>query len=65
MSNSKDTQQSENTHSKNEMKKYKKLSRSFPETDGDEIVISGMAGKFPNSHNIEEYEYNLYNKVLT
>uniref|UniRef100_W8ARH4 Fatty acid synthase n=1 Tax=Ceratitis capitata TaxID=7213 RepID=W8ARH4_CERCA len=63
MSNSKDTQQSENTHSKNEMKKYKKLSRSFPETDGDEIVISGMAGKFPNSHNIEEYEYNLYNKI--
>ncbi|CAD6995489.1 unnamed protein product [Ceratitis capitata] len=22
-----------------------------------------MAGKFPNSHNIEEYEYNLYNKI--
>ncbi|XP_067616135.1 fatty acid synthase isoform X2 [Eurosta solidaginis] len=43
--------------------KYKKLSRAFPETSGDEIVISGMAGKFPNSHNIEEYEYNLYNKI--
>lgn len=44
-------------------KKHKKYSRSFPESEGDEIVISGMAGKFPNSHNIAEYEQNLYNKV--
>lgn len=27
------------------------------------IVVSGMSGKFPNSHNIDELEYNLYNKV--
>lgn len=43
--------------------KDKKFSRIFPETDGDQVVISGMAGKFPNSRNIAEYEYNLYNKV--
>ncbi|XP_011203074.2 fatty acid synthase [Bactrocera dorsalis] len=44
-------------------KKHKKYSRSFPESEGDEIVISGMAGKFPNSHNIAEFERNLYNKI--
>ena len=32
--------------------------------NGCEIVISGMSGKFPNCHNISEYEYNLYNKVI-
>ncbi|KAH8295236.1 hypothetical protein KR018_009015 [Drosophila ironensis] len=46
-----------------EMKKNKKYSRSSPETDGDDIVISGMAGKFPNCSNIAEYEYKLYNKI--
>lgn len=28
-----------------------------------EIVISGMSGRFPNSANIAEFSYNLYNKV--
>ncbi|KAL5284794.1 hypothetical protein ACFFRR_006855 [Megaselia abdita] len=27
------------------------------------IVITGMSGRFPNSHNVDELEYNLYNKV--
>ncbi|EDV90847.1 GH19666 [Drosophila grimshawi] len=45
-------------------KKNKKYSRSRPDTDGDDIVISGMAGKFPNCKNISEYEYNLYNKCF-
>ncbi|XP_073848315.1 fatty acid synthase 3 [Musca autumnalis] len=40
-----------------------KLSRIYPETDGDDIVISGMAGKFPNCHNVAEYEHCLYNKI--
>ena len=44
-------------------KKFKKYSRIFPETDGDDIVISGMAGKFPNCRNVDEYKYSLYNKV--
>ncbi|KAH8255859.1 hypothetical protein KR032_009533 [Drosophila birchii] len=46
-----------------ESKKNKKYSRSYPDTDGDDIVISGMAGKFPNCQNIAEYEYKLYNKI--
>ncbi|XP_016956349.1 fatty acid synthase isoform X1 [Drosophila biarmipes] len=46
-----------------EFKKYKKYSRPFPDTDGDDIVISGMAGKFPNCRNITEYKYKLYNKI--
>lgn len=29
----------------------------------DEIVISGISGRFPNSDNIAEFAYNLYNKV--
>jgi len=48
-----------------EFKKYKKYSRPFPDTDGDDIVISGMSGKFPNCRNISEYKYKLYNKVST
>uniref|UniRef100_A0A1B0B9K0 Fatty acid synthase n=1 Tax=Glossina palpalis gambiensis TaxID=67801 RepID=A0A1B0B9K0_9MUSC len=43
--------------------KDKKFSRVYPATDGDDVVISGMAGKFPNCHNIDEYEYKLYNKI--
>uniref|UniRef100_T1P9U1 Fatty acid synthase n=1 Tax=Musca domestica TaxID=7370 RepID=T1P9U1_MUSDO len=40
-----------------------RLSRIYPENDGDDIVIAGMAGKFPNCHNIAEYEHCLYNKI--
>lgn len=29
----------------------------------DEIVISGISGKFPNAENVEEFARNLYNKV--
>ncbi|KAK5638956.1 hypothetical protein RI129_013251 [Pyrocoelia pectoralis] len=30
---------------------------------GEEIVITGMAGSFPESNNISEYTKNIYNKV--
>lgn len=30
---------------------------------GDEIVISGIVGKFPNCDNIEEIQNNLLNKM--
>lgn len=30
---------------------------------GDEIVVSGMAGRFPNSANVNEFEHNLFNKI--
>jgi len=29
----------------------------------DEIVISGIAGRFPNSENLKELQENLLNKV--
>src|SRR2546421_13075075 len=28
-----------------------------------EVVISGVTGRFPQSDNLEEYEYNLYNGI--
>lgn len=31
---------------------------------GDEIVISGISGKFPKSKNLAEFSNNLYNKVI-
>lgn len=30
---------------------------------GEEIVISGIAGRFPESKNVEEFKNNLLNKV--
>lgn len=30
---------------------------------GEDIVVSGMDGRFPKSRNIEEFGQNLYNKV--
>lgn len=38
-------------------------SRIFASSPDDEIVISGMAGRFPNSDNVAELSYHLYNKV--
>lgn len=37
--------------------------RIFPETPDDEVVISGVSGRFPSTDNVEEFAYNLYNKV--
>lgn len=36
---------------------------SSDQDSGDEIVVSGIAGRFPNSNNMREFEFNLYNKV--
>lgn len=41
----------------------KLFSRAYPLTPGDEIVISGISGRYPNSDNIHEFAHNLYNKV--
>lgn len=38
-------------------------SRTHPSTTDDEIVISGVSGKFPSCKNVEEFSNNLYNKV--
>lgn len=37
--------------------------RIQPATPGDEIVISGISGKFPNANNVAEYSKKLYDKV--
>lgn len=42
-------------------KKY--FSRVYALTPDDEICISGISGRFPNSLNMHEYAHNLYNKV--
>ena len=45
-------------------KEHMKLfSRAFPLTSGDEIVISGVSGRFPNSNNMHDFAHNLYNKI--
>lgn len=37
--------------------------RIWPESADDEIVISGISGKFPKARNMAEFEHKLYNKV--
>lgn len=44
-------------------KQKKMFSRIYPETPDDEIVISGISGRFPSSSNLHEFAYNLYNKI--
>lgn len=41
----------------------KLLSRTHAATPDDDIVITGVSGKFPNSKNVEEFAHHLYNKV--
>lgn len=37
--------------------------RAFAASDDEEIMVTGMSGRFPESDDIEELKYNLYNKV--
>lgn len=37
--------------------------RIRPECADDDIIISGISGKFPNARNMAEFSHNLYNKV--
>lgn len=37
--------------------------RIYPACADDEIVITGIAGKFPNAKNVSELSQKLYNKV--
>ena len=37
--------------------------RAYAATPDDEICISGVAGQFPSSKDLREFEHNLYNKV--
>ncbi len=40
-------------------------SRAFAMCPGEEIVISGIAGRFPKSANVSEFKNKLYNKVIS
>ncbi|KAJ6632790.1 hypothetical protein Bhyg_15629, partial [Pseudolycoriella hygida] len=44
------------------MQEQKTSSRIFPSSPDDDIVISGISGKFPNAKNVDEFEHKLYNK---
>lgn len=44
-------------------KMLSKNSRAIFDDPQDEIVISGMSGRFPNSNNVKEFEHKLYNKI--
>ena len=37
--------------------------RIRPATPGDEIVISGVSGRFPSAKNVTEFAHKLFNKV--
>lgn len=37
--------------------------RCFAPSPDEEIVISGISGRYPNSDNVDEFSYHLYNKV--
>lgn len=37
--------------------------RIFPSSPEEEIVVSGMAGRFPNCDNVDEFRHHLFNKV--
>lgn len=39
------------------------MSRTLPATADDEIVISGIAGKFPSCNDVLQFADNLYQKV--
>lgn len=39
------------------------LTKSRPALPGEEIVISGISGKFPNAENVQILSDKLYNKV--
>jgi fatty acid synthase, animal type len=47
----------------NMLSKHSKQSRAIFKNPEDEIVISGISGRFPNSNNVAEFSDNLYNKV--
>lgn len=37
--------------------------RVFPSSPDEEIVISGVAGRYPSCDNAEEFRHHLFNKV--
>lgn len=46
-----------------ESKPTKYFSRVQPLTQDDQVVISGVSGRFPNADNMAEFTHKLYNKI--
>lgn len=63
MSSSDSLKSDHNSAEKNIEWQSESSSRIFPSCPEEEIVISGMAGRYPNSDNTEEFRHHLYNKV--
>ena len=40
-----------------------KKPRAIFKNPGDEIVVSGIAGRFPNANSVADFAHNLYNKI--
>ncbi|XP_031641000.1 fatty acid synthase-like [Contarinia nasturtii] len=57
------SQNGNNLYEKNNVPNGIKLGRIFPSCPGEEIVISGVAGRYPNCDNVEEYRHHVYNKI--
>jgi len=45
------------------LKSWTVACRSWNSGSGEEIVISGIAGRFPNSDNMNQLRENLFNKT--
>lgn len=43
--------------------KIKQMKKNVNVESGDDIVISGISGRFPNSRTMEEFSHNLYNMI--
>lgn len=39
------------------------MEMSEEEFSAEDVVVSGISGRFPNSNNMHEFEHNLYNKI--
>lgn len=58
-----DTRKNEIITEKNYVPNSNDAVRIFPSCPEEEIVISGVSGRYPNCDNVEEFRHHLYNKV--
>lgn len=43
--------------------KFSSNARIFPESPDEEIIISGVSGRYPSTDCVDDFSYKLYNKV--
>lgn len=58
-----DLKNSETLTEKNYVPNSSESFRIFPSCPEKEIVISGIAGRYPNCDNVDEFRHHLFNKV--